>query len=42
VQATAQALGLAGPEDLTGLVTYDDRLAEAANDAGFAVVSPRG
>jgi predicted nucleic acid-binding protein len=36
--ATARVLG----EDLTGLVTYDDRLAEAANDAGFAVVSPRG
>lgn len=35
--ATARVLG----QDLTGLVTYDDRLARAASDAGFAVVSPR-
>ncbi|MGP4113473.1 type II toxin-antitoxin system VapC family toxin [Streptomyces sp. 4N509B] len=27
--------------DLTGLVTYDDRLAATAEDAGFTVVSPR-
>lgn len=35
--ATARVLG---PE-LTGLVTYDDRLAAAATDAGITVVSPR-
>lgn len=34
---TAQLLGT----DLTGLATYDDRLAEAARDAGIAVVGPR-
>ncbi|WP_427889315.1 type II toxin-antitoxin system VapC family toxin [Kribbella sp. GL6] len=36
--ATARVLGT----DLTAVVTYDDRLAEAAEDAGFEVVSPRG
>ena len=35
--ATARVLG----PDLTGLVTYDDRLATAANDAGIPVVAPR-
>lgn len=35
--ATARVLG----SDLTALVTYDDRLADAATDAGFEVVSPR-
>ncbi|MFD7155729.1 type II toxin-antitoxin system VapC family toxin [Kribbella sp. NPDC059898] len=35
--ATARVLGT----DLTAVVTYDDRLAEAAKDAGFEVVSPR-
>lgn len=34
--ATARVLG----PDLTGLVTYDDRLAAAANDAGMPVVAP--
>jgi hypothetical protein len=28
--------------DLSGLVTYDDRLAAAGADAGFEIVSPRG
>ncbi|RJQ73687.1 PIN domain-containing protein [Pseudonocardiaceae bacterium YIM PH 21723] len=28
-------------DDLTAFVTYDDRLAAAASDAGIAVVSPR-
>ncbi|WP_329382568.1 hypothetical protein [Streptomyces sp. NBC_01716] len=36
--ATATVLG----PDLTGLATYDDRLADAGNDAGFEIVSPRG
>jgi hypothetical protein len=27
--------------DLTGLITYDDRLASAATHAGIAVISPR-
>ncbi|MEC4016763.1 type II toxin-antitoxin system VapC family toxin [Streptomyces sp. H27-D2] len=36
--ATARVLG---PE-LTGLATYDDRLADAGRDAGFEIVSPRG
>ena len=36
--ATARVLGA----DLTGLATYDDRLAEAGRDAGFEIVSPRG
>ncbi|HEX6499098.1 MAG TPA: type II toxin-antitoxin system VapC family toxin [Micromonosporaceae bacterium] len=36
--ATARVLG----SDLTGLVTYDDRLANAANDAGIPVVTPKG
>ncbi len=35
--ATARVLG---PE-LTGLATYDDRLAAAVTDAGLTVVSPR-
>jgi predicted nucleic acid-binding protein len=35
--ATARLLG----PDLTGLVTYDDRLAAAGKDAGFEIVSPR-
>ncbi|HEU5157450.1 MAG TPA: PIN domain-containing protein [Streptosporangiaceae bacterium] len=35
--ATARVLG----PDLTGLATYDDRLAAAARDAGFEIVSPR-
>jgi predicted nucleic acid-binding protein len=35
--ATARVLGA----DLDGLVTYDDRLADAARDAGVNVVSPR-
>lgn len=35
--ATARVLG----PDLTALVTYDDRLADAAVDAGFEVASPR-
>ena len=35
--ATARALG----PDLTGLATYDDRLAAAGRDAGFEIVSPR-
>jgi hypothetical protein len=35
--ATARVLG----PDLTGLVTYDDRLAMAATDAGIPVVAPR-
>ena len=34
--ATARILG----PDLAGLVTYDDRLRTAANDAGIAVVAP--
>lgn len=34
--ATARVLG----DDLDGLVTYDDRLATAARDAGLAVLSP--
>ena len=33
--AAAQVLG----PDLTGLATYDDRLAAAGRDAGFEVVS---
>ena len=36
--ATARVLGT----DLTGLATYDDRLAAAGKDAGFEIVSPRG
>jgi hypothetical protein len=36
--ATARVLGA----DLTGLATYDDRLAAAGKDAGFEIVSPRG
>jgi predicted nucleic acid-binding protein len=36
--ATARVLGT----DLTGLATYDDRLAVAGKDAGFEIVSPRG
>lgn len=35
--ATARVFG----PDLTALVTYDDRLATAASDAGLTVVSPR-
>lgn len=35
--ATARVLG----PDLTGLATYDDRLAVAGGDAGFEIVSPR-
>ena len=35
--ATARVLGA----DLTGVVTYDDRLAAAAKDAGFEIVDPR-
>ncbi|MBP2321146.1 putative nucleic acid-binding protein [Kibdelosporangium banguiense] len=35
--ATARVLG----QELDGLVTYDDRLAKAATDAGFAVISPQ-
>lgn len=35
--ATARVLG----PDLTGLVTYDERLAAAGEDAGFEIVSPR-
>ncbi|MDG4768382.1 type II toxin-antitoxin system VapC family toxin [Solwaraspora sp. WMMD406] len=35
--ATARVLGT----DLTGLATYDDRLAAAAKDAGITVVDPR-
>jgi hypothetical protein len=35
--ATARLLG---PE-LTALLTYDDRLAKAAADAGIAVLAPR-
>ena len=35
--ATARVLG----PDLTGLATYDDRLAAAGRDAGFEIVSPR-
>ncbi len=35
--ATARALGT----DLTGLATYDDRLASAAMDAGMTIISPR-
>jgi hypothetical protein len=35
--ATARVLG----PDLTGVVTYDDRLATAADDAGMSVVAPR-
>jgi predicted nucleic acid-binding protein len=35
--ATARALG----PDLTGLATYDDRLAAAGKDAGFEIVNPR-
>jgi predicted nucleic acid-binding protein len=34
--ATARVLG----PDLTGLATYDDRLANAAHDAGIHVVAP--
>ncbi|WP_350281365.1 type II toxin-antitoxin system VapC family toxin [Kribbella sp. HUAS MG21] len=36
--STARVLGT----DLSALVTYDDRLAEAGKDAGFEIVSPRG
>jgi len=36
--ATAQALG----SDVAALVTYDDRLAQAARRAGKRVLSPRG
>jgi uncharacterized protein len=35
--ATARVLGT----DLDGLVTYDDRLANAARDAGIPVIDPR-
>lgn len=35
--ATARLLGT----DLSGLVTYDDRLADAARDAGMTVIDPR-
>jgi uncharacterized protein len=35
--ATARVLG----QELDGLVTYDDRLAKAATDAGFTVISPQ-
>lgn len=35
--ATARVLG----PDLDGLVTYEDRLATAAKDAGIPVVEPR-
>jgi predicted nucleic acid-binding protein len=35
--ATARVLG----QELAALVTYDDRLAAAAADAGFTVVTPR-
>jgi uncharacterized protein len=35
--ATARVLG----PDVTGLATYDDRLAAAGRDAGFEIVSPR-
>ena len=35
--ATARVLG----PDLTGLATYDDRLAAAGRDAGFEIVGPR-
>jgi predicted nucleic acid-binding protein len=35
--ATARLLG----SDLTGLATYDDRLAGAARDAGITIVDPR-
>lgn len=35
--ATARILGA----DLTGVATYDDRLAAAARDAGIAVIDPR-
>lgn len=35
--ATARVLG----EDLTALVTYDDRLAAAGKDAGFETLGPR-
>jgi uncharacterized protein len=35
--ATARVLG----PDLEGLVTYDDRLAAAAKDAGIPVIDPR-
>jgi predicted nucleic acid-binding protein len=36
--ATARVLG----PDLDGLATYDDRLANAAKDAGISVIDPRG
>jgi predicted nucleic acid-binding protein len=36
--ATARALG----SDLTAIVTYDDLLAQAGQDAGISIVSPRG
>jgi predicted nucleic acid-binding protein len=36
--ATARILG----EDLTSLVSYDDRLLKAASDAGLGTESPRG
>jgi uncharacterized protein len=36
--ATARVLG----EDLDAIVTYDDRLAAAATEAGFTVACPRG
>lgn len=36
--ASARVLG----PDLTGLVTYDDRLADVADEAGVTVLSPRG
>ena len=35
--ATARVLG----PDVTGVATYDDRLAAAGRDAGFEIVSPR-
>lgn len=34
--ATALSLG----DDLSGLVTYDDRLASAAGEVGIGVISP--
>ena len=42
---TLDALRLAAAlelgDDLSGIVTYDDRMAEAARTHGIAVVSPR-
>jgi len=36
--ATARAVG----SDLAAMLTYDERLASAARDAGMEVLSPRG